>query len=644
MVLVFSTVPAAARNHIAMSLQSDGAHVAIIMTPEPGWHGYWKNPGDAGVANQFDWTVPNGLTLGPLRYPVPERLVVSGLMNHVYTGEHTLFARWKVANSHPGMRLPISVKGRWLACTDRICVPEEGSASGDITVGLRPDPDWSERLRALPLPLGSPAHWQAEGGNLRIAIPLPANIDTSQTWFFAESEGLIAYGGAQRTQRSGDMLIIDAKAASDALTAKIALRGVLALGSGQGLEIEAKPGAIVSQGGSVLHTALLAFLGAVAGGTMLNILPCVFPIISLKALSLARASGDAQTVKREALAYAAGAILACLALGGTLLGLRAGGAAVGWAFQLQDPRVILFLFLLTLAITLNLAGFFALKGLGSGEALAGQSGSSGAFWTGALAAFIATPCTGPFMAAALGAALVLPVAAALAIFGGLGLGLALPFVALAWWPALRNRLPRPGPWMVRFQRWMALPMALTALALVWLLERQSGTQGLIVAGALALVLVATVYGVRRARPSGVGLFGCLAGLALLAGIGAPLLPAGRTHAIDSTIAGAEPFSPVRLDALLNEKRPVFVYFTADWCVTCKVNERVALADAEVSRAFAAKHVAVLVGDWTRGDPEITTFLEANGRSGVPLYLYYPSGKTQPRILPQLLTPSMLTDL
>jgi thiol:disulfide interchange protein len=373
--------------------------------------------------------------------------------------------------------------------------------------------------------------------------------------------------------------------------------------------------------------------GAVLGGLLLNVMPCVFPILSLKALSLARAGGDERSARRDAAAYAAGVIGVCLALGAVLLALRAGGAAVGWAFQLQDPRVILFLLLLVTAIALNLAGLFQLPSFGRGGGLAGRDGAAGAFWTGALAAFVATPCTGPFMGAALGAALVLPEAAALAIFAGLGLGLALPFLLLGFVPALRRRLPRPGPWMQRLRRILSVPMFLTALGLAWIFERQAGGEGLLIALAAVAVLATALWWAGRRHkwlPIAAGAAAAALALAFLPMAVAP------AEAQAGGALNAQPFSEARLAALRAQGKPVFLYFTADWCVTCKVNEKAVLERAEVARGFRAKGVTVLVGDWTRGNGEIGRFLEKHGRSGVPLYLWYaPGGEAE--VLPQILT-------
>jgi thiol:disulfide interchange protein len=604
---------AAAQTHIKASLVAESsspasgssATIALLMQPEPGWHGYWLNPGEAGFATRLDWKLPKGVSISKPQYPVPEKLIVAGLMNHVFNGEHALLMKLTVpANSAVGTRLPIHLSADWLACTDKICVPEHSDLTLDLRVGdgvaqLQPQFDiWRAKL---PRPLGSSAHFQAIGKRVRFGIPFPEGARATDPWFFARTEDAISYPSVQTVSVKGDLMTVETDAAGP-LPDEI--EGVLSIGEGKGLEIVATPGIVPqidrpmknSSHTTEWMTLLLALGGAILGGLILNIMPCVFPIISLKALSLARAGGDERAAKHEALAYASGVILTCLALGGTLLALRASGVAVGWAFQLQNPYIIAFLLILAVAITLNLAGLFHLRAFGGGDALAAKGGVSGAFWTGVLAA----PCTGPFMAAALGAALILPTLAALAIFAGLGLGLALPFLALGFIPALRNRMPKPGAWMITFQRILAIPMALTVVALAWLLWQEVGAHR------------------------------------------------STDHAAVSSVSGAVHFDEAKLSALVKSGRPVFVYFTADWCLTCKVNERVVIEREEVIAAFKAHNVAVLVADWTNGDPAITRALESWGRSGVPLYLYYPGGKdaggVMPTILPQILTPAMLIAL
>ncbi len=641
--------------------------LAVAMQPKPGWHGYWINGGDAGIKPQFDWTLPAGLTVGDVRYPVPERLFLFDLMNHVYQGPHAFLLPLTVpAGLAPGTKLPISVKALYLACTDKICMPQSASLSLNLVVGDGAINAHEQSLfdgwrAALPRPLGAPATFEATANGLRLAIPYPASAPIEQPWFFTRTGEVVAYGAPQKISRLGDTVFMELTKATTTLPQKI--DGILAFGKDKGFEVEASAGAVpllldpkiivadptkagadggISSGNLKLVDILLALGGALLGGLLLNIMPCVFPVISLKAISLARAGGDARHARTDALFYSAGTILTCVALGGLLLALRAGGAAIGWAFQLQDPRVILVLLVLVTAITLNLAGAFHLRSFGGGEALAGQGGKAGAFWTGALAAFVATPCTGPFMAAALGAALVLPTVAALAIFAGLGLGLALPFLALGYFPALRSRLPRPGPWMQSFQRWMAVPMALTALALGWLLWRQAGSLGLMLGLAAAVIGGIALVVLGRAQRASAGTkaplaFAILTGLTAVGSIAA--MPTHVVHQPSSL--GAVAFSEQKLADLRAANKPVFLYFTADWCLTCKVNEKAAIERDEVAALFKQKGVTVMVGDWSTPDPAISRFLEGRGRSGIPLYLYYTPGIRDPQTLPQLLTPSIL---
>jgi thiol:disulfide interchange protein len=392
-------------------------------------------------------------------------------------------------------------------------------------------------------------------------------------------------------------------------------------------------GALIGEHGA---TAMLwAVFGAILGGILLNLMPCVFPILGLKALHISKAGESASEARRDALAYTAGAIVGTGALGVALLAIRAAGTEAGWAFQLQDPRTIMLLLLLAVAITANLLGLFELPVLG------GRAQPAGSFGTGALAAFIATPCAGPFLGVALGTALLLPVAAAVLVFAALGLGLAIPFLAIAFVPALRTRLPKPGAWMDKLKCFLAIPMWLSALAAMWLLYRQAGERGLLIgiAVSVGLLLAAFEAGRLQRRGKGGAWGGALAGLAL-AVAGIVLMP--QQPAIKLTVAVVEPWSEARVTSYVEQGHPVFVYFTADWCLTCKVNEAAAIDRDEVDDAFKKAGVKVLAGDWTNGDPAITRFLESRGRAGVPFYLWYAPGKP-PEELPQVLTAGMLIE-
>jgi thiol:disulfide interchange protein len=637
-------------NHIVATLVAESATpapgktvmLAVAMQPEPGWHGYWSNPGEAGFEPRFDWTLPKGATTGPVAFPVPQPLVIGGLMNYVFEGPHALLVPLAVPQGFAvGTKLPVALKLDYLACTDQICVPQRAELSTVLTVADG-TPDARARFdgwrTSLPTPLGATAQFARTDKLLRLAIPFPAGATLDKPHFFPATNGLIVDAAPQKFGRDGDMLVVELAAPEGAPQP---VSGVLSTGEGHGLTITAASGAVPPLPSSDMGWAaiLIALGGAILGGLILNIMPCVFPILSLKALSLAKAGGDERGARRDALGYTLGAVLVCVGLGGAILALRAAGSSVGWAFQLQDSRVIVALLVLVTAIALNFAGLFELPTVGGGLA------STNSVATGALAAFIATPCTGPFMGAALGAALVLPTAAALAVFAGLGLGLALPFLLLGFVPALRRALPKPGAWMATMRRILSVPMFLTALGLVWLLGRQAGSDAVTVAllGSLGAALAFWWVGLRQAKGKAGLAIGTLAAV-VASGLAIAYLPAGTPAAAAApTALNAEPFSETRLAALRAEGRPVFVYFTADWCLTCKVNERVAIEQPSVEAAFKTGNVAVLVGDWTRSDPAIGRFLEVQGRSGVPLYLFYPKGG-EAQTLPQVLTPGTLTAL
>jgi len=470
--------------------------LAFVMKPKPTWHGYWENPGDAGIGMSFNWDLPEGVTAGKPRYPVPDRLLIAGIMNYIYEGEYAVLVNLVVSEKVKPGPLFVSVKSEWLACTDEVCVPEQDELSINLTVvgkdaAVALDNAFNRYRANLPRPLGSQATFSADNDIFRLSIPLPANVAVKQPYFFIKQDGIIDYGAPQKVNRDGDRLIIETASRGDSMEN---ISGILKIGKHMGFLLDADKGEVTMSGapiggsddanftggGDQNNAALLivALGGAILGGLLLNLMPCVFPILSLKAMSLAKAGGDEAVVRRDALAYTAGVVVVATALGAILLALRASGTAVGWAFQLQDPRIIFVLLALVTAIGFNLAGLFELPNISMGSKLAEKEGPAGSFWTGALAAFVATPCTGPFMAAALGATIVLPPIAALIVFAGLGVGLALPFLLIAFVPAIRRRLPKPGPWLDSFRKVMAIPMFLTAIGLVWLLGRQIGTDAL----------------------------------------------------------------------------------------------------------------------------------------------------------------------
>jgi thiol:disulfide interchange protein len=635
--------------------------VALTMRPDSGWHGYWQNPGDAGVGLVLDWKLPPGVTVGQPRFPVPDTLIISGFMNYIYKTPHAILVDLKIApDIAAGTKLPISVDAEWLACTDRVCVPQRGTLALELVAGAG-EVEASKRAQfdvwraALPVPLDREALYAVNGKTVQIAVPFPANAKLAEPYFFPVTLELVDYVAPQKMMRVGDWLVIETQLSAEFKDQPPeSFEGLLRIGKNQGLLIKAKAGAVpvggttVTSGGvdaALKATAPLYWLllAALAGGVLLNIMPCVFPILGLKALALAKAGGDESAARTDALAYTAGVVLSCVALGGLMLALRAGGQEVGWAFQLQSPGFVLFLLLLMVGVTANLAGLFELRSFSGGNTLTAGAGPIGSFWTGVLAAAVATPCTGPFMAAALGAALLLPTAQALILFAALGLGIALPFLLIAFVPSLRRRLPKPGPWLHTFRTFMAVPMGLTAIALLWLLWRLSGQVGLLIGAGAAMILLILIGVLGRWHRGSAGLAVIAIGFALALS-SAYLLPTGTTIAQSGTSAllPSEPFDEKLLARLRAEGKPVFVYFTADWCITCKINEAAVLERADTARLFADNGIKVLRGDFTRHDPAIARFLYQQQAVGVPLYVYYPKG-LEGKKLPQLLTAAMLTE-
>lgn len=645
-------------NNLVATLHAGGPAVpgeeltlAIHFSPvSDEWHGYWSNPGDAGLGMQLEWDLPAGWEAGEPRYPVPQKLSISGLMNHVYKGDYAVLVPVRVPRDFAATGpVPIAVSGQWLACTDAICVPEAGQMRTDVPppgASFTPDARFAGWRAAIAPPLDRSGTFVLGPKVLRIAIPIPAAMALPAPHVFLATERLVDYAAEQNFRRKGDVLIAEIPRKGSGEAQRI--EGILALGADNGVRFVAEAGPVpsggtpVAGGGAATPPIWLLVLGALAGGLLLNIMPCVFPILSLKAISLARAGESAVQARREGIAYTAGVVLACVALGAVMLALRAAGEQVGWAFQLQEPGVVVFLLLLAAAITANFAGIFELPSL----SFTRQGEPASAFATGLLAAFVATPCTGPFMAVALGAALLLPPLPALALFAALGLGLALPFLLIGLLPALRRMLPKPGGWMNTFRRVMAIPMGLTALALVWLTARIGGQGFAIYALVVVSGVIIALYVVGRLQQRGKmawPAFGLIAAPFVL--FGAFALPSAyveQSAGSAQSILAPRTFSEAALAQARASGQPVFLWFTADWCVTCKVNESVAIEREATRAAFDEAGVIAMVGDWTRRDAEIAQFLTAQGAAGVPLYLWYEPGARAEQ-LPQVLTSEMLID-
>ncbi len=605
----------------------------------PGWHTYWLNPGDAGQAPEVALTLPEGATAGALGFPAPSRFPFGPLVSFGYQEEALFILPVQVpASAVPGSRFRITAEATWLVC-EQLCIPEEAQFTLDLSVATTPRSDAetplftaAEAAEPQPAPFPASIGFNGPQGALRLS-GLPGAV--RDAFFFPTTQGLLDSAAPQpATLRDGTLTLALTRAEAPV---PAVVEGVLTLTDAGGNRaawlVSVTPGAMPSTGMALWQALAFALLG----GLILNAMPCVFPVLAMKAMALARLSGAAQAeVRAHAASTVAGMVLSFLAMGGVLVALR-----VGWGFQFTAPWFVAALAWLMLAVGLNLSGVFAIGGpVGAGGALAARGGHLGSFATGALAVLVATPCTAPFMAAALGAALAMPPAAALLVFAGLGLGMAAPYGALALAPGLARLLPRPGAWMERLRQGLAFPMYGAAAWLAWVLAQQAGADGLLLllAGAVLLGLAGWALGLHQRE--GLRWAAALAGVALLAALA--LLPGLRPAA--AVEASADAWSAERVATLRAEGRPVFVNLTAAWCVTCKVNERVALRDEAVRAAFARAGVASLVGDWTNGAPAITALLREHQRDGVPLYLFYPAGGGAPSLLPQILTPGMLLRL
>ncbi|HEY4266395.1 MAG TPA: protein-disulfide reductase DsbD domain-containing protein, partial [Micropepsaceae bacterium] len=644
-----------------------------------GWHTYWRNPGDAGFPTTAKWQLPEGWKAGDIQWPYPKRLPLEQLMTYGYQDEVSLPVDISVpADAKPGEGAIVSADLMYLVCTDAsgVCVPEESHVSVPLGIAAQTPPPDGKTAAFFADARSKLAHaspWKAvyDAGDKRFALliesPELVSARPRDVAFYPYTDGYVQAGAPQRLGTSDKGFVIegvtDRKLATQEKRASAGkIGGVLVLTGADGrvdaLDVDAEPGPVPASSVTLLQNTsnevgfAAALLFAVLGGLILNLMPCVFPVLSMKALALAAKREAPHRAKAAALAYGAGVLVSFLALGGALVVLRGGSAGLGWGFQLQQPLFVSALALLMFAVGLNLSGLYEIGGgrlSGMGGRLAGKEGAAGSFFTGVLAVVVATPCTAPFMGAAMGYALTQNAGVALAIFAGLGVGFAAPFMVLGLWPRALGVLPRPGAWMTTLRQVLAFPMYGAAIWLVWVLSLQAGSDGVlaVLAGALALAFGLWIYGrSQAAHGTGRTLGFAAAAVAILAAI--VLIPLTGVGARPAGTAGVgleggglayEPFSASRLQSLRQEGRPVFINATAAWCITCLVNERVALSGSRLGEAFAARKVAALKADWTTQDSAITALLASQGRSGVPLYLYYAPGAEKPAVLPQLLTES-----
>jgi thiol:disulfide interchange protein DsbD len=623
----------------------------------PGWHVYWSNPGDAGEPPALTLDLPQGLTQSAFDWPVPTRIAEGPVMTFAYTGE--LLLPFTVS----GARGPLVLDGKatWLVC-QKVCVPEEGALHLQVPAGSGGAAAEAGLFASTDARLPRASPFQATigpDGTLQLAGRGLDPETVAEAWFFPAAWGAIVNDAPQALAVGKDRLTLALKP-GDAFKPAAALDGVVVLkdSSGQetGLSISARPGPVApvaagtASGGVGLEAFAETILFAFLGGLVLNLMPCVFPVLAMKAFAILKLSGgERRTVREHAMWYAAGVLAAFAGLALTLIGVRAAGGVAAWGFQFQSPVFVALTAWLLFAVGLSLSGVFSVGAsvVGLGQSLAQRGGHAGSFFTGLLAVLVATPCTAPFMGAAIAAALAAPMAVAVLIFVVMGLGLAAPYCLLAAFPGLARLLPRPGRWMDVLKQALAFPMYAAAAWLVWVMAQLGGNDGVeaVLAGLVLLGFAGWALGASQTGEGRASWLGGGAAAAALLGALAflPLLRTAPPSAKAELSVGEEAFSPARLAALRADGKPVFVNLTAAWCVTCLVNERVALSPADVRQSFERHHVTYLKGDWTRQDPAITEFLREHDRDGVPLYLFYPPGDAPPTVLPQILTESLILE-
>ncbi len=667
------------------------ATVALRLAIERGWHTYWRNPGESGLPTTLVWKLPPGYRAGDIEWPAPRALKAGPLVNYGYENVVLHLVSIAVpANAKPGTRATLAARADWLVCKET-CIPEGADLSLALPVAAsaQPDPKWAKAIAdtraALPRVLtGWSARAAASGPTIALTLTSPPGApDPGALQFFAEHERRIAPSVAQSLTADTDgRYVLTLPVASDLAPRFGRLQGVLTAAGGfasdhgdvhavvldvalagtptpgprpRPADVAVDLSAAAQQADGASTSLPLSLALAFVGGLLLNLMPCVFPVLSLKALGLASARGaERATMRAQGLAFAAGVVTTFVALAALLLALRGAGVQLGWGFQLQSPAVVTALAVLFFTLALNLSGVFEFGSLVPAGATTWSHSNRqvDSFASGVLAVVIASPCTAPFMGAALGYALGAPPQVTFAVFVALGVGMALPYLALAWFPAWRRVLPRPGVWMLRLKQLLAFPLYATVVWLVWVLGAQVDNDAVLRAGAMLVMVAFALWAWRSYRGggarawTGVAVLGALAGLAiawpLFTGAGGAA-PVGRALSKVSAVDGQwEPFSEARVVKLTGEGRTVFVDFTAAWCVTCQVNERFVLRSPVVRDEFRRLGIVLVRADWTRRDPEITRALATLGRSGVPVYVLYRKGHP-PQLLPEILQKSTVLD-
>ena len=663
--------------------------LGLAIRHKPHWHTYWKNAGDSGLPTSLAWTLPAGVTAGEIQWPMPKRLPVGPLMDYGYEDELLLPVPVSVSPEFRAAALDVRLRADWLVCKD-VCIPQSGefrlqipAQASTVSQAALFDAAQAATPRVLP---GVSASARVDGAALAIDVAgLPADWRGQPLSFFAANGGVIDHAARLGQQWQDGRLALHVPLSPQRSESPAEMQAVLAAaGRPAGVELrfsvaggwpaanpaaavvppEAEAGATAAAGAaeppspaaaapavSPLSWAELAGAAVMAfvGGLALNLMPCVFPILSLKVLSFAKHAHERRYLAASGLAYTAGVVVTFVALAALLLALRGGGQELGWGFQLQSPPFVAALALLFTLIGLNFAGVFDFGNVKTGRLAGARARHPVAdhALTGVLAVMVASPCTAPFMGVALGVALTQPAPVVMAVFIALGLGMAAPYLAATLWPGFGRLLPRPGAWMVRFKSLMAFPMFVTVVWLVWVLGQQVGNDGV---AALLGVLVALAFaawslggrGFGRISRRVYGVLGLLV-LALSFAWASPTLreapPAGAS-AGDAGHPGSrwQPWSPQAVADARSAGRPVFIDFTAAWCITCQVNKRATLSNKDVLADFEARKVLLLRADWTRRDATITEELARLGRSGVPVYVVYgPDRAKAPQVLSELLS-------
>lgn len=638
-------------------------HIALRTQLDEGWHTYWRNSGDSGEPVQITWAVPDTLSYGEIIWPLPNTIATGPIINYGFEGLPYFPVEFKVSeDAIIGETLFVEADVYYLVCAD-ICVPESTQLSLQVFVGT---PELDERWNdAISNAINTaPKPGAINGGVSRDVTDivftfndLPEGADISEAHFFPYAQGVVDHSAPQNLVRGESGLQIRTLPGFDwengePETAQGVLRYILD-GEPAGQEINTGVGQSVPIG-KVAKSAVTgltngqsiglwaAIFGAFIGGLILNLMPCVFPVISIKALSVAKqAHADASIVRREGWIYTAGVVTTFMLLTAILLIVKSGGEAAGWGFQLQSPKVTAALAVLLFVIGLNLLGVFEFGARlqNTGGSLTQKKGWFGTFCTGALAVIVATPCTAPFMAGAIGYALAQPALVTFTVFMALAIGFAAPFLLLSYAPSLLAKLPKPGSWMVRFREFLSFPMFAAAIWLLWVLTQQAGEEGLV--GALVSMLLIG-FGIWLLK-SGKTWVRIIGGISMLAAIALLFTQAPKSAAVVQTVH--EAWSPETVAARRAEGKAVFIDFTAAWCVTCKVNKKLVLDRPDVKALFEETNTAFLVADWTNKNDMIADELARHGRSGVPLYLLYSPGHNDvsPVILPQVLSRTVIED-